>query len=40
MGDALNAGLFQNSQLQTLKIMSEHCWADVQSNERARAEWM
>ena len=36
-GDASNAGLFQNSKLQTLKIVSRYCWADVQS--RASAEW-
>ena len=37
--DALNAGLFQKSKLQTLKKMAKCCWADVQSNERAYAEW-
>ena len=39
MGDASNAGLFQNSKRQALKIMSKYCWARVHSNERAHVEW-
>ena len=39
IGDASSAGLFQNSKRQTLKIMFKYCWADVQSTERAYAEW-
>ena len=36
MTDASNA---QNSMFETLKITSKYCWADVQGNERAYAEW-
>ena len=40
-GDASNAGLFQNSKLQTLKIVSRYCWAAVQSPASAEREcWL
>ena len=39
MGAASNAGLFPNSKLQKLKLMSKYCWTDVQSHQRAYAEW-
>ena len=40
IGDASSAGLFQNSKRQTLKINDvQVLLADVQSTERAYAEW-